>query len=182
MAPSALATTTGLAYGGYTIQLPISGKYIGRADFETAIYAPKPIIVRETPYVWTVQPITTKSGKKQYNLIAGSAAAGRWTAQGEKVYSFVAPVDGQKAATSLILEQGTKKGSYYIKQANETVAGDIKSGGWYVHKTDEFSPVFAGGKSSSKAVAFRFVEQIAIEGPGGIARSDVPGPVQVEIV
>ncbi|CAD6886126.1 unnamed protein product [Tilletia caries] len=158
MAPSALldlsARGTGLAYGGYTIQLP-TGKYIGRADFETQIYAPKPIIVRDTPYVWTVKPFVNKAGKKHYNLIAG-AAAGKWTAEGNKV----------------------------IKQANETIAGNAKSGAWYVHKQDEFSPVLAGGKGASKAVPFSFVAQIPIEGPGGIARDvdSVPGPVQIEIV
>ncbi|KAE8235741.1 hypothetical protein A4X06_0g9775, partial [Tilletia controversa] len=147
--------------------------------FETQIYAPKPIIVRDTPYVWTVKPFVNKAGKKHYNLIAG-AAAGKWTAEGNKVYAFAAPVSGLPTWSSRRRTTGTSA----IKQANETIAGNAKSGAWYVHKQDEFSPVLAGGKGASKAVPFSFVAQIPIEGPGGIARDvdSVPGPVQIEIV
>ncbi|CAD6959311.1 unnamed protein product, partial [Tilletia laevis] len=130
---------------------------------------------------WTVKPFVNKAGKKHYNLIAG-AAAGKWTAEGNKVYAFAAPVSGQSKATDLVLQKAHN--GYYIKQANETIAGNAKSGAWYVHKQDEFSPVLAGGKGASKAVPFSFVAQIPIEGPGGIARDvdSVPGPVQIEIV
>ncbi|KAK0535730.1 hypothetical protein OC834_001418 [Tilletia horrida] len=182
-APSA----TDYVVGPFTIKVPGTNKYIGRAEIETALYAPKPIIVRDTPYVWYVEPKLYTKPPFHYNLIAGNSPAGRWTAQGKKVYSFVAPVDGQDAATDLQLEYvggSRKKGyTYYIKQSNQSVVGRPTSGAWYVHKTDEFAPVLAGTKG--KATAFRFIPQpIPIEGPGGIARSEDEhlGPVQVDIL
>ncbi|CAD6948217.1 unnamed protein product [Tilletia controversa] len=162
-----LHRSTGLPKGDYTIQLP-TGKYIGRAEIESEIFAPKPIVVRSTPFVWTVQPIKVKDGLERYNILPGSDAAGHWTAQGDGVYAFAAKVPGQDEASELILQKA-RAGGYFIKQANETVAGHAKSGAWYVYKQDEFSPVFAGGKGAMMAAPFTFVAQKKTEGTNGIA-------------
>ncbi|KAK0553483.1 hypothetical protein OC846_000890 [Tilletia horrida] len=92
--------------GPVHIRLP-SGKYIGRADIETALYAPKPIIVRDTPYTWQVYG---KENTTHYNLIAGKEA-GSWSSNGHQVYAFVAPVKGQKKATDLLLQHTGSKNS-----------------------------------------------------------------------
>ncbi|KAK0527201.1 hypothetical protein OC835_005049 [Tilletia horrida] len=190
MAPSAmdlLAPRTVIASGPeylagpFNIKVSGTQKFIGRADFETADFAPKPIIVREEPYEWFIEPKKSASANEPlyYNLIAGGAAAGHWTAEGNKVSSFVAPVEGQEAASKLQLQHvggSIEKGfTYYIKQANESVAGKPKSGAWYVDSVDELAPVLAGTRG--RASTFRFVS-LARPSPIDIHL----GPVKVDIV
>jgi len=169
--------------GSYWIQIPNSGKYIGRADIETADFAPKRIIVREEPYVWFVQALTPGTTKTKYNLLAGGpggAPAGRWTGR-EGVYAFVDRIPGYKKASELVLEAAggsAKRGfQYTIKQGNDTQSA------WYVNSSDEFAPVYAGVKG--QPVPFRFIPRpIAIEG-GGIAKKSEGGEsdvIDVQIV
>ncbi|KAK0565995.1 hypothetical protein OC844_000958 [Tilletia horrida] len=178
-----------LDVGAFTIKVAGTKKYIGRADADLKFDKPQPIVVLNKPYTWLVSPLgVTSKPPFHYNLIAGTSNAGRWTAKGKKVYSFVTPVKGEDAATDLqILPIGGSQKTgykYYIKQSNLSVAGQPKSGAWYVHKPDKFAPVFAGTKGKATAFQFEIEDVSRIKGSAGSARSEDEhlGPVHVDIL